>query len=113
MAYRKLGRNTGHRGAMLRNIVTSLFKHERIETTAARAKELNAIAEKMISLGKQGDLAARRQAMSYMLDEDAVKKLFENVAPQYASRQGGYTRTMKLGYRRGDAAEMVIIELIK
>ena len=113
MAYRKLGRNTGHRGAMLRNIVTSLLKHDRIETTEARAKELNAIAEKMISLGKQGDLAARRQAMAYLLDEDVVKKLFETIAPAYADRQGGYTRILKTGYRRGDAAEMVLVELVK
>lgn len=113
MAYRKLGRNTGHRGAMLRNIVTSLLKHERIETTAARAKELNAIAEKMITLGKQGDLAARRQAMSYLMEEDVVTKLFETIAPKYADRQGGYTRIMRVGSRRGDAAEMVLIELVK
>lgn len=113
MAYRKLGRNTGHRGAMLRNIVTSLLKHDRIETTEARAKELNAIAEKMISLGKQGDLAARRQAMAYLLDEDVVKKLFDTIAPAYADRQGGYTRILKTGYRRGDAAEMVLVELVK
>ncbi len=112
MAYRKLGRNSGHRGAMLRNIVTSLLKHERIETTEARAKELNAIAEKMITLGKQGDLAARRQAMSYLMDEDVVKKLFDEIAPKYADRQGGYSRIMKLGYRRGDAAEMVLVELV-
>ena len=84
MAYRKLGRNTGHRGAMLRNIVTSLLKYERIETTEARAKELNAIAEKMITLGKQGDLAARRQALAYLMDEDVVKKLFDTIAPKYA-----------------------------
>lgn len=113
MAYRKLGRNTGHRGAMLRNIVTSLLRHDRIETTEARAKELNAIAEKMISLGKQGDLAARRQAMAYLLDEDVVKKLFDTIAPAYADRQGGYTRILKTGYRRGDAAEMVLVELVK
>ena len=113
MAYRKLGRNTGHRGAMLRNIVTSLFKYDRIETTAARAKELNAIAEKMISLGKQGDIAARRQAMSYMLDEDVVKRLFDEIAPEYRDRQGGYTRIMRVGHRRGDAAEMVLVELVK
>ena len=112
MAYRKLGRNTGHRGALLRNIVTSLLKHERIETTEARAKELNAIAEKMITLGKQGDLAARRQAMAYLMDEDVVKKLFDEIAPKYADRQGGYSRIMKLGYRRGDAAQMVLVELV-
>ncbi|MHB1406593.1 MAG: 50S ribosomal protein L17, partial [Desulfitobacteriaceae bacterium] len=105
--------NTGHRGAMLRNFVTSLLKHARIETTAARAKELNAIAEKMITLGKQGDLAAKRQAMSYLLDEDVVKKLFDTIAPKYADRQGGYTRIMKVGNRRGDAAELVLIELVK
>ena len=97
---------------MLRNIVTSLLKFERIETTEARAKELNAIAEKMISLGKQGDLAARRQAMSYIMEEDVVTKLFETIAPKYADRQGGYTRIMKKGFRRGDAAEMVLIELV-
>ena len=113
MPYRKLGVNTGHRSSMLRNIVTSLFKNERIQTTAARAKELNAVAEKLISLGKKGDLAARRQAMAYMLYEDTVKKLFEDIAPQYANRQGGYTRIMKVGYRRGDAAEMVLVELVK
>ncbi|AFM39585.1 LSU ribosomal protein L17P [Desulfosporosinus acidiphilus SJ4] len=112
MAYRKLGRNSGHRGAMLRNIVTSLLRHERIETTEARAKELSSIAEKMITLGKQGDLAARRLTMSYLMDEDVVKKLFDTIAPKYADRQGGYTRIMKLGMRRGDAATMVIVELV-
>jgi large subunit ribosomal protein L17 len=112
LAYRKLGKNSGHRGAMLRNIVTSLLEHERIETTEARAKELSSIAEKMITLGKQGDLAARRLTMSYLLDEDVVKKLFDTIAPKYADRQGGYTRTMKLGLRRGDAATMVIVELV-
>ncbi|WP_407313835.1 50S ribosomal protein L17 [Desulfosporosinus sp. SB140] len=112
MAYRKLGRDSGHRGAMLRNIVTSLLRHERIETTEARAKELSSIAEKMITLGKQGDLAARRLTMSYLMDEDVVKKLFDTIAPKYAERQGGYTRTMKLGLRRGDAATMVIVELV-
>lgn len=112
MAYRKLGRNTGHRGAMLRNLSTSLLKHERIETTEARAKEVNAIAEKMITLGKQGDLAARRNALAYLLEEDVVTKLFETIAPKYADRQGGYTRIIKIGPRRGDAAEMVLIELV-
>jgi large subunit ribosomal protein L17 len=112
LAYRKLGRNSGHRGAMLRNLATSLLKHERIETTEARAKELNAIAEKMISLGKQGDLAARRQAMAYLMEEDVVTKLFETIAPKYAERQGGYTRILKVGFRRGDAAELVLVELV-
>ncbi|SHN52512.1 50S ribosomal protein L17 [Desulfitobacterium chlororespirans] len=112
MAYRKLGRNTGHRGSMLRNLATSLLKHERIQTTEARAKEVNAIAEKMITLGKQGDLAARRNALSYLLEEDVVTKLFTEIAPKYAERQGGYTRIIKVGPRRGDAAEMVLIELV-
>ncbi|HVJ47508.1 50S ribosomal protein L17 [Desulfitobacterium sp.] len=112
MAYRKLRRNMGHRRAMLRNLATSLFKHERIETTEARAKELNAIAEKMITLGKQGDLAARRNAMAYLMEEDVVTKLFETIAPKYSDRQGGYTRIMKTGFRRGDAAELVLIELV-
>ena len=112
MAYRKLGMDMGHREAMLRNIVTSLIRHERIQTTEARAKELSAIAEKMITLGKQGDLAARRMTMAYLMDEDVVKKLFDTIAPKYADRQGGYTRTMKLGSRRGDAASMVVIELV-
>lgn len=100
------------RKAMLRNIVTSLLKHGKIETTEARAKELNALAEKMITLGKVGDLAARRQAMEFLLDETVVTELFETIAPKYADRQGGYTRIMKSGFRRGDAAEMVIVELV-
>jgi large subunit ribosomal protein L17 len=112
LAYRKLGKNTGHRGVMLRNIVTSLLRYGRIETTEARAKELNAIVEKMITLGKQGDLASRRLTMAYLMDEDVVKKLFDTIAPKYADRQGGYTRIMKLGSRKGDAASMVIIELV-
>ena len=102
----------GHRGAMLRNLATSLLKHERIETTEARAKEITAITEKMITLGKKGDLAARRNALAYLMEEDVVTKLFETVAPKYADRQGGYTRIMKVGPRRGDAAEMVLIELV-
>ena len=112
MPYRKLGRNMAHRRAMLRNIVTSLLKYGKIETTEARAKELNAVAEKMISLGKRGDLAARRQAMSYLMDEAVVKNLFDEVAPKFADRQGGYTRIIKTGLRRGDAAQMVLIELV-
>ncbi|AFV02886.1 LSU ribosomal protein L17p [Dehalobacter sp. UNSWDHB] len=100
------------RRAMLRNIVTSLLKHGKIETTEARAKELNSLAEKMITLGKRGDLAARRQAMEFLLDETVVKELFDTIAPKYADRQGGYTRIMKNGYRRGDAAEMVLVELV-
>jgi len=112
LAYRKLGVNMSQRKAMLRNIVTSLLKHGKIKTTEARAKELNSLAEKMITLGKRGDLAARRQAMQFLLDETVVKELFETIAPKYADRQGGYTRIMKNGYRRGDAAEMVLVELV-
>lgn len=112
MAYRRLGRNTGQRRALLRNITTSLLKHGRIETTEPKAKELRSIVEKMISLGKQGDLHARRQAAAYLLDEAVVKDLFENIAKKYADRQGGYTRLVKTGCRRGDAAPMVIIELV-
>jgi len=112
LAYRKLGKSTGQRRAMLRNITTSLLKHGRIQTTEARAKELSAIAEKMITLGKQGDLAARRRSLAYLMDEDVVKSLFDTIGPKYADRQGGYTRIMKVGSRRGDAATMVIIELV-
>ena len=162
MPYRKLGRNMGHRRAMLRNSVTSLLEHRRIETTEARAKEINALTEKMITLGKRNDLAAQRQVMSYLLAEktprkmtvreaneinkcetdssgrrqadengrrmpvregwqkdannrrlqNVVKVLFEEIAPRYADRQGGYTRIMKTGHRRGDGAQMVVIELV-
>lgn len=112
MAYRKLGRNTGQRRALLRNSATALLKNGRIETTEPKAKELRKIVEKMISLGKQGDLHARRQAAAYLLDESVVKDLFDNLSKKYADRQGGYTRIIKLGSRRGDGAPMVIIELV-
>lgn len=112
MAYRKLGRNTGHRKAMLRNLVTSLFREERIKTTAPRAKEVKSIADRMITLAKRGDLAARRQALQYIYDENVVRKLFSNLGPKYADRPGGYTRIVRLGPRRGDAAEIVILELV-
>jgi len=112
LAYRKLGINMSQRKALLRNIVTSLLKHGRIETTEARAKEMHSIAEKMITLGKRGDLAARRQAMEFLLDESVVTELFDNIAPKYADRQGGYTRIVKTGFRRGDAAQMVLVELV-
>ncbi|HHY61220.1 MAG TPA: 50S ribosomal protein L17 [Clostridia bacterium] len=111
MATRKLGVRTDHRKAMLRNMVTSLLKEGRIETTAPRAKELRRVAEKMITLGKRGDLHARRQALAYIREEDVVRKLFSEIAPRYADKQGGYTRIIKKGYRRGDAAEMVLVEL--
>jgi large subunit ribosomal protein L17 len=110
--YRKLGRPTAHRNLMLRNLVTSLIKNGRIETTETRAKEARKIAEKMISLGKRGDLHARRQAMAFITEEAVVKTLFEEVAPKYADKSGGYTRIYKLGPRRGDAAPMVMIELV-
>lgn len=112
MGYRKLGRISSHRKAMLRNLVTSLFKNERIETTEARAKEVKSIADKMITLAKRGDLAARRQVLSFIYDEDVVRKLFNTVGPRYNDRPGGYTRITRLGYRRGDAAMMVLLELV-
>ena len=110
--HRKLGLPTDQRKAMLRNLVTSLLKHGKIETTETRAKETRSIAEKMITLGKRGDLHARRQAMAYMMDETVVKTLFDEIAPKYSERKGGYTRIMKLGPRRGDGAPMAIIELV-
>jgi large subunit ribosomal protein L17 len=97
---------------MLRNLVTSLIKNGRIETTETRAKEARKIAEKMISLGKRGDLHARRQAMAFITEEAVVKTLFDEIAPKYADKSGGYTRIYKLGPRRGDAAPMVMIELV-
>ncbi|HIE13041.1 MAG TPA: 50S ribosomal protein L17 [Desulfotomaculum sp.] len=112
MGYRKLGVNTGHRKALLRNLVTSLFKEEKITTTEPRAKEVRSIAERMVTLAKKGDLAARRQALRYIYDEEVVRKLFNNIGPRYTSRSGGYTRILKVGQRRGDAAEMVILELV-
>lgn len=110
--HRKLGRPTSHRVAMLRNLTASLLTNGRIVTTVTRAKELRKVAEKMITLGKRGDLHARRQALAYIYDKDVVYKLFEEIAPKYAERNGGYTRIIKTGPRRGDAAEMAIIELV-
>jgi len=97
---------------MLRNIVTSLIKNGRIETTEAKAKEARKIAEKMITLAKRGDLHARRQAIAYMLDETVVKNMFDEIAPKYSERNGGYTRIIKIGQRRGDASPMVLLELV-
>jgi len=111
-SHRKLGLPTDQRRAMLRNLVTSLLKHGKIETTDTRAKETRSIAEKMITLGKRGDLHARRQVLSYVREELVVKNLFDNVAPKYAERNGGYTRIIKKGPRRGDGAEIVILELV-
>ena len=101
---RKLGRRTEHRTAMLRNIVTSLLDMERIVTTVPKAKEVRRVAEQMITLGKRGDLHARRQAMSYIRSKAVVAKLFDQLSSQYADRQGGYTRIIRTGYRAGDAA---------
>ena len=112
MGYRKLGMDSSHRRATLRNLVTSLIKEERIETTEPKAKEAKRIAEKMITLGKRGDLHARRQALAYITEEAVVAKLFDTVAPKFAERNGGYTRIIKKGHRRGDATLMVILELV-
>ena len=110
--YRKLGLPTDQRMAMLRSLTTSLLKHGKIETTVTRAKETKRLAEKMITLGKRGDLHARRQVLAFITEEEVVKDLFDNIAPKYAERNGGYTRILKMGPRRGDAAEMVILELV-
>jgi len=118
--YRKLGRRSSQRKAMLRDLVTDLIINERIETTEMRAKELRKIADKMVTLGKKGTLAARKRAGAFVRYEtanvetgqNAVQKLFEDIAPRYAERNGGYTRVLKLGPRRGDGAEMAIIEFV-
>ena len=110
--YRTLGVNSAHRRSMLRNLVTDLFKYGRIQTTDCRAKETRREAEKMITLAKRGDLHARRQALAYIKDEDVVTKLFEEIAPKYEERNGGYTRILKLGPRQGDVAEAVFLELV-
>ena len=110
---RKLGRKTDHRMAMLRGMVTLLLEKGKIETTLTRAKEIAPLAEKMITLGKKNDLAAYRQAMGFITREDVCKKLFKEIAPSYAERNGGYTRIIRTGVRRGDAAETAIIELVK
>ncbi|PWU67445.1 MULTISPECIES: 50S ribosomal protein L17 [Gracilibacillus] len=115
---RKLGRTTDQRKALLRGLATDLIIHERLETTEAKAKELRSVVDKMITLGKRGDLHARRQAESFLYkaeaneNEDALQKLFNDIATRYEDRQGGYTRVLKLGPRRGDGAAMAIIELV-
>ena len=109
---RKLGRTSDQRRAMLRAMTTYLLENGQIKTTYARAKEVAPIAEKMITLGKKNDLAAYRQALSYITKEDVANKLFHEIAPKYADRSGGYTRVLKMGPRRGDAAEMAIIQLV-
>ena len=110
---RKLGKPTDQRMAMLRQQVTDFLDNGKMETTLARAKEIKPLAEKMITLGKKNTLASRRQAMAYVTKEAVVAKLFSEIAPEYANRNGGYTRIIKTGPRRGDAAEMAIIELVK
>ena len=108
---RKLSRHTKHRELMFRNMVVSLLTHERIKTTLPKAKELRSWADKIVTLGKKGDLAARRRAFDFLRDRDAVKKLFEEIAPRFKDRQGGYTRIYKIGWRTGDAAPLSLIEL--
>ncbi|MEH6941158.1 MULTISPECIES: 50S ribosomal protein L17 [Bacillus] len=120
MGYRKLGRTSSQRKALLRDLATDLIVFERIETTEAKAKELRSVVEKMITLGKRGDLHARRQAAAFIRNEvaneesgqSALQKLFSDIAPRYEERQGGYTRIMKMGPRRGDGAPVVVIELV-
>ena len=109
----KLGRTTSHRKAMLRTMVTSFLKHEKIKTTDLKAKELRKVAEKMISLGKRGDLHARRQAAAYVREREMVGKLFGELSARYRDRSGGYTRIVKMGYRAGDNAPMSIIEFVR
>lgn len=109
---RKLGRTTSHRAAMLRNMVTSFLKYEKIETTDAKAKELRRVAEKMITLAKLGGLHARRQAAAVIRDKDVVKKLFDEIGARFADRRGGYTRIVKTGFRAGDKAPMAVIDLL-
>jgi large subunit ribosomal protein L17 len=110
---KKLGKTSSHREAMLRNMVTSLLKYEKITTTDAKAKELRKVAEKMITLGKRGDLHARRQALSFVRDKEIVAKLFDELSARYRDLTGGYTRIMKMGNRTGDNAPMSIIEFIR
>jgi large subunit ribosomal protein L17 len=111
-AYRKLNRTASHRKAMFANMSASLIEHEQIVTTLQKAKELRPIVEKLVTLGKKGDLAARRQAISQIRDEDQVRKLFATIAPRYAARHGGYLRIMKAGFRHGDNADMAVIEFV-
>jgi len=111
-AGRKLNRDSAHRNAMLANLVVSLITHEQLRTTLPKAKELRPLAEKMITLGKRGNLHARRQALSYLPDKAAVDKLFSTLSERYAGRAGGYTRVLKAGFRAGDSAAMAVIELV-
>lgn len=112
MTQSKLGRNSSARKALFRSVLVALFKHGRIETTEAKAKVISPLAEKLITLAKREDLHARRQVIAALLDKEVSKKLFDEVAPKYIGRNGGYTRTLKLGVRRGDAAPMALLELV-
>ena len=112
VAGRKLSRDTGHRLAMYRNLVTDLLRYEKIVTTEAKAKEARSLAENVITLGKEGNLHARRRALSFVSDKRVVKKVFDELAPRYADRQGGYTRLVRLGPRLGDGAPLVQLELV-
>lgn len=111
-SYRKLGRRADHRKAMLKNLTISLVREEKIETTVTRAKELRKFLDRMVTLGKKGTLADRRRAFAFLRDEEAVAKLFNDLAPKYAERNGGYTRIIKTSVRRGDSAELAIIALV-
>ena len=111
--HRKLSRTSAHRRAVLRNLVTALFQYERIETTVAKAKETRRFAERMITFGKKGDLAARRHVAAYIMKPEIVAKLFSTIAPWYAERNGGYTRIVRIGHRLGDAGETAYLELVK
>ena len=108
----KLGRNTSHRRALLRNLVTSVIVEDRVETTVAKAKAVRPHVEKMITLGKKGDVHSRRQALSFLMTDDAVTRLFDTVAPRYGDRQGGYLRIVRTGFQKGDGAEKAFIELL-
>ncbi|MFH1147644.1 MAG: 50S ribosomal protein L17 [Pseudomonadota bacterium] len=112
-AGRRLSRTTAHREAMLRNMVTSLFAHERIRTTDAKAKELRGVADKMVTLAKRGDMHARRQALAVFRDRKVVKKLFDEMRERFVNRDGGYTRIVKVGMRLGDAAPISLVEIVK
>ena len=108
----KLGRNTSHRRALLRNLVTSVIEHDRVHTTITKAKAVRPLVEKMVTLGKNGSVHSRRQALAYMMTPDSVDRLFKTVAPRYTERKGGYTRIIRTGARIGDASEMAFIELL-
>jgi len=112
VGYRKLGRTSGHRRALLRNLATDLFRHERLKTTLPKARELRPFAEKLITLARRDDLHARRQILRQISDKTVVKKLFDTLGPRFAARPGGYTRALKLGPRPGDGADMAIVELV-